>query len=248
MKLFTVKINNIEIYTTKASSKFNAFSLINQHLPELLSYPHYWCIAHHPNEIPITIPEKIVFYSKPYQYYMIYKNDPDRADKIELEKGYYFYGKNIVECIKDINYLVTASDSDSSDNDNDNDNDNFDDKKNRKILRRKIKLKNNKIRLMGGILKKKKIKRKKKEKIVIHSDLDSCSESESEPEDENIFIKYITHYVKKHMTFDIFNKIINFSAEKNDIRCHDTIEFIVSPIFENKFKDKETVCVNCSIL
>lgn len=246
MKLYIIKINGIDVYKTEAISKIKAFDKIKQNLPDLLSYPHFWCLACCPNKIPMTVPEKIIFHSKPYRYYMAYRKEPDRAEKIETNRGYYFHGENIIKCMKNINYLVTASDSESSDSDFDESEDLGYESQTDKIvfkkLKRNKKRKDKKMRLMGNIFKTKKIK------LVVEEDnesLDSSfnssseSESESEPDDEDdILQKQMICYFKKYMTLEVFNRIVDSDYDSEE----DSFEFIIKNIESNK---SSINCVSC---
>lgn len=244
MKLYTVRINDRDIFTTKATDKIKAFSKIRQQLPSLLSYPYFWCLACCPNKPPATIPEKIIFYSKPYRYYMEYKRDPDRVNKIETNRGFYFIGKDIVECMKNINYMVTASDSSSSDPDLDDFEEDsaiflWQNKLNIRKLRRREKLRGKKMRLMGKIYKTKKIKLKnfattQRNPSQTSSNSSSYSETDSEPDDErDILKKEMICYFKKYMTLAIFN-------DAEDSSETSSIELIEKNC-------KKTTCTNCII-
>jgi len=256
MKLFTVRINNRDIYATEAIDRIEAFAQIKQNLPELLSYPHFWCLSCCPSKIPMTVPEKIIFFSKPYRYYINHKNDPDRAKKIETNKGYYFQGKNIVECIKDINYLVTASDSDSTDDDTGYIADCGGDNKT-KILMRREKIRKKKIRMMGGIYKsrKKKIERKNNKsegksepegESEGKSEGESEGESESEGEGEEVFNLHVIYYIKKYMTLEVFTNVINSSLNRklSSLERHDNIELVISNFLPSMDRNR-CMCVIC---
>ena len=229
MNNFIIKLNGTELCRLEATDELNIFNIIRYQLPKLLTYPHFWYISCCPKKIDkkifITTAEKIVYYSKPYQYYIKYKNDPKNYEKIETERGYYFEGKNIISTLKEINYLVTASDSESSsesDTEHRDLNDNRVFFKNRKKFNRLRKKRINKIRNMGLIKKRKIFNRKvvyyKKSKLSQYSDEELSSDEElnssseefnSDEKIEYILEKYLIYYIKKHLDFSIFSKLID---------------------------------------
>lgn len=260
MTSYTVKINDVDVYTTESNSKKRAFNLIRSQLPNLLSYPHFWCLLCCPNNVPMTIPEQLIYFSEPYRYYMAYKDDPDRSKKIETDKGYYFQGMNIITCMKELNYFVTGSDSDTSDksddnqscNSNNSDQDAFADEPTYKqhtrlrVQKRRKKMRCRKARLMGGIVKK--CNRRKNwlhpGKSQIEEDSmsysppesldESSSESEYEGDEEDVYHKYLIYYIKKYMTYDVLDKVLNYNplSEENQYdacignRRYDTIKLV----------------------
>ena len=246
MKHFIIKINNVAIISVEAKDLKKAFKEIKKQLPNLLSFPHFWCLACCPNKIPLTIPEKIIFFSKPYKYYMEYKNDLERVDKIETNKGYYFHGENIIKCIKDVNYLVTSSDT-SEDNTSVSviaiTVPNTNSQKKHKIRKNKIrknKIRKKRMRLMGCVYKKV-FSTVRPISPLSDADIESsisdastssissqcqrcqrihplCQSLCPDIDDfEELLNKQITYYIKKYMTYKVFIEILNTCNENKEI-------------------------------
>lgn len=98
----SIKADNIKEWHKKLIPK----------LPQLLIYPHYWNLVNYPKKMPSTIVEKIIYFSRPYRFYIKNRKKRKKLKHIETDNGYYFYGGMVENCMYELNNITTESSSD----------------------------------------------------------------------------------------------------------------------------------------
>jgi len=114
MNKYTVLVDGEEIYTTYAKNLKEMHKLITPQMKKILHYPYFWNLFFDRHNLPGTIIEKIIYFSKPHSYFVEHDN-LDKIDDIETTKGYYFYGQMMMYCMEDLNHITAGSASDSDD-------------------------------------------------------------------------------------------------------------------------------------
>ena len=75
MPKYKLIINNKKVYKSKAKNLEEFYNKVKNEIPKLIKYPHFWNLIYSPMDLPCTIAEKIIYFSRPYRYYLHCKNN-----------------------------------------------------------------------------------------------------------------------------------------------------------------------------
>lgn len=204
MPKYKLIINGKKVYKSKTKNLENFYNKIKNDIPNYIKYPHFWNLIYSPKALPNTIAEKIIYFSKPYRYYLYCKNNIESVD-IETDHGYYFHGRTIVNYLKDLNYITGGSNSETSGESSKSEPDS------------------------DEIYQSQLTRDKESESKSDISSLDELYDSEfsdyTSELREKVIEKFITYYIKNFMSYTVFLNVLYY-PNPDDNRLFDTISVI----------------------